>query len=1618
MTDFTNPEGLDGALDDEALDLEIQENESGLVELLDGDKTSGTLRNSIQTGDLATIRGGVTDIETVAEASVEYDHDTSLGVEAEKLFNQLEADMANATLEAVTANPHQAGELAGQMSDGVAAINDLRSNPAAVEIAIIQRASEVPLVEAARDTAAWNIGARNEIVRMLDEQGMADRILDVAGMFIPARTTMEGEDVKDGVQAHKQLSAFMTGDSIASMITSWQALPLERKKVLYPALTELVFSASGIEGTDFGPIEGSNLTDQNMVLGASMLMRFLDPEGGERASRDQKIDLGLEALSFAPAVFKAVKNVNFAAFKGAGKAGTVPPKGPASPSSTVASDGIPLNRGTELTTPNEFRPLPEQAALDGTKSIGTTTDAGLARISQEVSDLPVDTRKAMESVLTSSGELGVKQHNTVKVIATAGDKRAAARMNFSAMSDTDVARAVGLTSDEAVENAMPFQTQDWLPQVTQGLIPEMGAVINNFYRTAAKQVSDVTTQSTRTRIGALTQVDRDIQKTTFKQEAERKGEDMMFDGITMDNIKITGEDTEAFTFEYTITDSTGTTPRTIQGRRSWSAGRVTTDYTATAEDLAKVSASTIPGLSPSTWSMTKPGSSTDFNDVVKQSIQLEDLDVAISDDIASMWREANVELSGITTGVGKEARAKLNAIEIAGDEYVNPLTSESGKVFLPEELIARGITEPELQRAYYKRRLVADAMHNLQNYTVRRELELTGFKRSVRVGRGADMTELYVKPFEDVGAAKSSLAAKEGYGIYDAVTGKIFTATDTHIDQVYADGRMIVRSHEDWNTSGNDLNRGAENVEYIAVQVDQVRALPEQVIHYKVGYVPKASKHVEFVVQRDFPVNKRGAAGKTKSETLRAFSSKVEADQFLETQIVNHMAKHDISREAAERMYSRTDGKKLSQVDRATNSLSGSAGLFKGTRAKDELLMGLEGRPLERLQPEEVMGRWLQHVSTGITRNEMRVGKEQEWLNTVRRTMPEVRIQGFEGTVLPQGDARANALEKLRRQLRIWNTSQTTEETLFEAGVQATHDWVMTGENKLGLSTHAADSILFFKHKNLLSSVKAANMHILLGVGNVSQLFVQASAMTVALSQVNSVAKIPGILQKGFQFGMLDNMMDTSARTRMIAQTAEALGYENPALLDEAYTAWKRSGMFESVRGNADLSYASSTGLGLTKDVMRSGQNASLFVYRMGELFNRRISYITAFDNWRTANPTKVVDDFAESDILKLANQYMFELNGANRAWWQGGNGASTAQQVAGVSTQFMQVMAKTIEVAAKGESRGGFNAAQKRRLFLGQILAFGTAGVPLVSMLGAGLADLMTAEDTSPEDAQKVANTINQGFAGFVSRELVGADVQVSNRMSVTQGVTDMVGEIVTSDDPNWQVLMGVSSTLLDRGGELFSVLAADLPMFTPLGGAAPLFSGARNEEMTGSDSKAALVSIANALMLIPSSTRNALKARLMRNENVILSRRGVRLEEDFNTMTEVAQALGFQTNEEGALFAMRTQNFDNKAAVNDSVELMLAAYHRYIYTHKLDPSYGQQLINFKTKLEDGLENPVLVQDFRRAVESRILNTSENERDRALNEYFRTTLPGEVTEAYLQHVDGQIIAPFADLED
>ena len=187
----------------------------------------------------------------------------------------------------------------------------------------------------------------------------------------------------------------------------------------------------------------------------------------------------------------------------------------------------------------------------------------------DVAKLPQVVRQEMELIMFDVASKSMRENSLAKVTAKVGDLAQASRINLAAMDSPDIARAFGISTDDAIINAMPLQTKEWLPGAIEGLVPETAAAINDFMRIAGRKVRSMTSESDLLRIGALDKSDRQRVVLNFLDEMERTGEDMLMEGITMSKVKIL-DDTkaDAFTFEYTITRITDGIPEHVTGRRS------------------------------------------------------------------------------------------------------------------------------------------------------------------------------------------------------------------------------------------------------------------------------------------------------------------------------------------------------------------------------------------------------------------------------------------------------------------------------------------------------------------------------------------------------------------------------------------------------------------------------------------------------------------------------------------------------------------------------------------------------------------------------------------------------------------------------------------------------------------------------------------------------------------------------------------------------------------------------------------------------------------------------------------------------------------------------------------
>ena len=1568
-----NPDDFGKVLDTDVESLDQETEGVGIVTpenmatLFDSPVTTGNARTDEIATQNAMIQGKGTDLATINLAKADFNATTSLAMSAENLFLTLEGKLREAGSAFGEIAPNELPGVIDQLVAGQEGINAMRNSPVANELAVIQRATTVPLDQAVREELAFSLGVRNEISRMLDGQGKLDFISDIGGNFIPFRMGQDFSDVRANIREHAELKDAIDGESIQGMIATWQALPTARKNVLIKPLTEAILASTGVDYS-LGLGVPFLKTDKNVLNAAGILLRFLQPEGGERAEETVDVLTAIDLLSL----------------------------------------------GT----------------ISGTKGAVSSARAGtqLAKLNK----IPLNTRKIMEGILGNAAEYTRKKHNPVKLIAQSGDTKEAAAVNLRAVTDVDMAKAYGMPSDVAYTNTMPMTATSMQPGFIEGLTSATAEMMNDFIRGSKGFVRSMTTESSLLRIGALNQSDRAAVVRNFYNEMELKTEDLLQEGISLTDVKVIpgSQNAMGFSYEYTIANTKQEfipagggageiIPTTHTAFRSWRVDEVTGNFVETVKDLAAPTSSSVPGQSPAAWSVTKPGQALDFNDAVKQSIALEDIGVATKSRINEQWLDANKSINGLKDVA---ARGRVEVIELAGDEYVNKGSQIKGKVYTERELIAGvqtstgtvHLTKPNEIEAYYKRRVFADSLWDMQNFVTRRELQLGGFNNSIT----AKGQQLAVKQFATPEAAKASASLRPNFAVHLTNENVTTQLTEELIDKMYAKGRVLVRSRNDWNVTGaGDLATGGEVVEYLFIEANRLRNLPEQVLHYKAGYVPKINEGIEFVVKQKFPVTKQGVQGHTIDHALRAFSSKKDAETFIQRQVDLIVAKSpELDPEDVANLFELGDGSQMKQMERMESALSGSGGLYTGTRSADELLMGLDGVPIERMAPGEAFGRYIDHMGNALARNEWRIGQEKQWLNTVQKLDSSIKLEGFNGTRMP-ATPEGKALGKLREQINTWNRVPSRQESLFEGAAQKYHDWALEGSRGMGLEKSSIKHALWLKHTDPIAAVLTANMHLMLGAMNPAQVYVQASAAVVALS-LAKVSDIPGIIATAARFTMLDNIKDL----RALKKVAERLVASKQASPDEIelYLGWRRSGLYESVRSNADMNYISSTGVGITADILRKGSNASLIFYRAGELMNRRLSFISSFVRWRADNQTATLlltdkktgivsfnNDDALTAIVQEANKTMLELNAANKSWWQGGAGKSASQRVFSMTGQFQQVLAKTMELSLKGEKRGGFATAQKKRIAVGQLLMFGAAGVPLVSIVAPAMFEWL---GVNPDEA--TANAVNQGATGVVVKEVFGADVDVANRAALFSSTFETMKDIMTSKDPMWSKFLAVTGTTGQRVGEAAQDVSMVLQSqaFASLAELEPLLMHNRASEtdMNVPTMIETATDIATIMTTISSSGRNLLKARMMHNSGKILDRRGrITLDEtqgEFSFADKLGVALGFQMTRESRTRMLQQSSRTTDEAVNVAAEVIIKAYHRYVYTHDMNPKYAQSVKNVVQLVQEGhlAGDEYLIDRAMTQVSRKIFSDPDSLETRELKKFYERTVPEKLTEGVI----------------
>ena len=142
---------------------------------------------------------------------------------------------------------------------------DTEAADASLESSFVSTMS-TSLDEKRREEQLFKIDVANDVMGLLNDQGITDKIVNYAG-FLLNDTTLDLSRVVDS-------DYLSTPESVAEFLNTWNGLDVKAKRRMYPELKKAIYQA----------------TDKNNIKTALHLLRFIDPETADTLKDELHLD--------------------------------------------------------------------------------------------------------------------------------------------------------------------------------------------------------------------------------------------------------------------------------------------------------------------------------------------------------------------------------------------------------------------------------------------------------------------------------------------------------------------------------------------------------------------------------------------------------------------------------------------------------------------------------------------------------------------------------------------------------------------------------------------------------------------------------------------------------------------------------------------------------------------------------------------------------------------------------------------------------------------------------------------------------------------------------------------------------------------------------------------------------------------------------------------------------------------------------------------------------------------------------------------------------------------------------------------------------------------------------
>lgn len=508
---------------------------------------------------------------------------------------------------------------------------------------------------------------------------------------------------------------------------------------------------------------------------------------------------------------------------------------------------------------------------------------------------------------------------------------------------------------------------------------------------------------------------------------------------------------------------------------------------------------------------------------------------------------------------------------------------------------------------------------------------------------------------------------------------------------------------------------------------------------------------------------------------------------------------------------------------------SGFEGLMKTTgrmyySRKGDALPDFRGQRAITLDPWRAANKSLINIANMSSFSDYKLQAVQRWYNTFSKYLEpnpalSTPMQYFmHGKVnkLAAQDGVVHAIEDQRLIVRRnlgWKTEGDLRAQEFQRNIA---EWVM-GKDPNSIRHGASRAVInFMEDKNPISFMRGLAFDLKLGMFNPAQLFLQANTY-LAMAAIDPAGAARGLQSVSLLRGFLSFKGNLDEFKKVNTYQAKKYGFDSREEMSAYLESARRSGFFDINESHTMINaMGPNSAFNITGNKLNDLRQASRFFFNQGELFNRAVAYRAAWrSEWEKAGKGGVDwnDPLVQSRVIGRAEDLSMSMSRTSQAWWQ--------QGITSIPTQFWSYQVRMLEAMLGGfTGKGAFSRAEAWRLIISQIFLYGSAGIPM----GSVISDYIAKQNGEATQLNTLPGFIDRGLLdtlwyNITGGEDGGSDVLISERFGTGGWLAETVeslfgisrfGDVTPMDilgGPTWSI----SADLMEDIGPVLKYISAE---------------------------------------------------------------------------------------------------------------------------------------------------------------------------------------------------------------